>query len=83
MKVVPIKPGIDKKPQEPNLELVAYFEAMKQAAERGEIQAYVAGFVIAEERDNFQFLEAEEWTPAVCFSVRLVLNELESPFESE
>lgn len=81
MKVIPIKPGIDNNNNKPDPELVAYFQRMKEAAERGEIQAYLGGFVINDERDDYVFLPDEDYAPALSFEVRQTLYQLESPFE--
>ena len=82
MAVVPIKPGVEKKePKKPDADLVSHFRMLMEAAERGEIQAYAGGWVLDDVRDNYAFLSEDEWAPVVCFAVRLILNELESPFE--
>lgn len=82
MKVVPIRPGVEtiKKPPDVDKDLVAHLKALLEAAERGEVQAYVAGYVLREEGDHW-YMSTEGWVPQMTYEVRLALHELESPFE--
>lgn len=76
MNIIPIRPGVVKAPKV-DPDLVGHLKLMLDAAERGEIQGYIGGYVLDESSD-FWFMAEPEWIPHLSFVTRKGLAQLES-----
>lgn len=79
MNIVPIRPGVIKTPKL-DQDLIEHLKLLLAAAERGEVQAYLAGYVLEESAD-FWFMAEPEWIPHLSFTARKGLALLESDDE--
>lgn len=78
MAVVPIKSGeVVIKPPKLDQDLIEHLKVLLAAAERGEVQAYLAGYVLEESAD-YWFTSEPEWIPDLSFTARKGLALLES-----